>query len=121
MTLPLNPETLAAAYDFLKVTPPFDQWNLPDSEEVGFKLSRNRKVLGHYQWDGKRHNITASVISIGHSWTLMRFMAHEMIHLHLEATDMESRRGGSDTHNAPFRKYAAQVCKHHGFDPKSFY
>lgn len=121
MTLQLTPEMLAAAYDFLRTTPPFDKWNLPESEEVGFKLSRNRKELGRYQWDGAKHTITASAIAIGHTATLMRFMAHEMIHLNLEEIGMESRRGGQDTHNGAFRVLAAQVCKVHGFDPKAFY
>jgi len=51
----------------------------------------------------------------------MMFMSHEMIHLHLEATGMESRSGDANTHNMAFRKLAARVCKLHGFDPKAFY
>ena len=121
MTLPLNAETLAAAYDFLNTTPPFNKWNLPDAEDVGFRLSRRKKELGRYQWDGKRHTIIASSLAIGHTSTLMRFLCHEMIHLHLEATGTDSRRGGEDTHNVAFQKFAAEVCKYHGFDPKAFY
>ena len=41
--------------------------------------------------------------------------------MRLEITGMESRSGGPNTHNIAFRKFAAQVCKIHGFDPKAFY
>lgn len=121
MTLPLTPEMLAGAYEYLKATPPFSKWNLPETDEVGFRLSNSQRELGRYRWDGAKHTITASRKAIGHTATLLRFMAHEMVHLHLEETGMESRRGGEDTHNAAFRVLAAQVCKVHGFDPKAFY
>lgn len=120
-SLPIDRETLAAAYDFLRVTPPFYRWKLPKSHEVKFKLSRSRTEYGRYQWDGKQHTITASVHAIGHTLTLIRFMAHEMIHLRLESIGKESKRGGLDTHNAFFRRLAARVCRYHGFDPKAFY
>jgi hypothetical protein len=44
-------------------------------------------------------------------------MAHEIIHLHQALVGMESPCA---EHNAAFNKLAAQVCKTHGFDPKSF-
>lgn len=121
MTLPLTPEMLAAAYDYLKTTPPFCKWNLPESEDVVFKLSRRKREAGRYQWDGKRHTIAASIYAIAHTVSLMRFLSHEMVHLYLEQMGWESRSGGTDIHNSAFRKFAAQVCKFHGFDPKAFY
>lgn len=121
MSLPLTKETLAAAYDYLHSTPPFSRWNLPDSEDVVFKLSRRSREYGRYQWDGERHTITASVHGMSHTITLMRFMAHEMVHLYLEKMGWESRAHSEEVHNHAFRKFATQVCKHHGFDPKAFY
>lgn len=121
MTLPLNKETLAAAYDYLRTTPPFNRWNLPDSEDVVFTVGRTEADYGWYHKKGDRHTITASAGKIGHTQTLIEFLGHEMVHLHLELTGMESRSGGAYTHNHAFRKCAAQVCKAHGFDPKSFY
>lgn len=121
MTLMLSQEMLGAAYDYLRTTPPFNRWNLPESEDVLFRISHRPGEFGRYTWDGRQHTISASSKMIGYTGTLMTYMAHEMIHLHLEETGMESRRGGSDTHNAAFRKFAGQVCKAHGFDPKSFY
>ena len=121
MTLPITPEMIAAAYDYLKATPPFVKWSLPESDEVKFSVAKFKRDYASYQWDGKRHHIRMSANAIGHSLTLFRYLAHEMIHLHLEETGMESRTGGQDTHNAAFKVLAAQVCKVHGFDPKAFY
>lgn len=121
MSLPLDKETLAAAYDYLRTTPPFSRWNLPESEDVAFSVSKTTADFGYYRFDGRRHCINASSGKIGQTSTLMEFMAHEMIHLHLEQTGMESRRRTPTTHNAAFRRFAAQVCKVHGFDPKAFY
>lgn len=121
MTLPLTPDVLAAAYDFLAVTEPFCRWNLPDSEDVKFIVARSRKDFARYRWDGKQHTIAVSRASVAYSATLLEKVGHEMIHLHLEETGMESRSNDPNTHNMAFRKRAAQVCKLHGFDPKAFY
>lgn len=120
MTLPLTPEMLAASYDFLRTTPPFNAWGLPESEDVKFKVGRFRTHCAHYQWNGKQHTITASANSIGHTDTLMRKMAHEIIHLHLEELGMD-RRGTVNTHSGAFLRLAEEVCRFHGWDPKVFY
>ncbi len=121
MTLPLKPEMLEAAYEYLRTTPPFSSWGLPHSDEVIFQLSSRRGEYARYQWDGERHTITMSIHAISYTHTLLCYMAHEMIHLFLEIRNLESRRGSEDTHNAHFRKFAGQACKYHGFDPKAFY
>jgi SprT-like family len=120
MTLPLTPEMLAAAYDFLSLTPPFDRWNMPPSDETSFKVSRSRKWFARYRWDGIRHTIEMSANAVAYSDTLFAKLSHEMIHMHLEELGMEGR-GGPDTHSGAFRSLAEEVCKHHGFDPKAFY
>lgn len=120
MTLPLTPETLAAAYDYLCSTPPFNKWSLPDSDEVKFTVNKSRVDFAQYRWDGKQHTITVSESSVGHTATLMEKMGHELVHLHLEDSEMESR-GTQDTHGIWFRKLAAQACKAHGWDLKAFY
>jgi len=120
VTLPLTADMLEACYEFLKTTPPFCDWNLHDGEDVKFRVGKQREKLAQYRWDGKQHEITMSGAAIGHTKTLIGAMAHEMIHMHLEETGIESR-GNHATHNAAFRKFAAIVCKIHGFDPKAFY
>jgi hypothetical protein len=120
VTLPLNKEMLAAAYDYLRTTPPFSKWNLPESEDVRFIVTRATDRYAHYRWNGKQHTISVSSAAVAFTATLFEKLSHEMIHLHLEENDMESR-GTPNTHNVAFRKFAARVCKHHGFDPKAFY
>jgi len=120
VTLRLTPAALEAAYDYLRATPPFCDWRLPPGGDVKFKVGRTRHKFGWYQWDGARHTITASTGTIGYTSTLMALMAHEMIHLYLEATGQENRTGDTSHHNAAFKRCAARVCKLHGFDPKAF-
>jgi hypothetical protein len=121
VALPLTPDTIAAAYEYLRSLPPCLRWNLPEPEDVVFKVSYRTGEFGRYQKVGDKHVISMSIVAIGHTETLMRYLAHEMIHLHLEITGMESRNGNPNTHNAAFRKFADRVCKIHGFDPKAFY
>ena len=121
MTLPLSPEMLAAAYNYLKATPPFKRWKIPSSDKVIFKVTLNDEAFGWYQWDGANHKITASIKAIGHTSTLMQLMAHEVIHLYLEELGRENKNGDTSVHNAMFRRLAARVCKYHGFDPRAFY
>lgn len=118
--LPLTPEVLAAAYDYLCATPPFNRWNLPDSDDVTFRVIKSRKVFAQYVWDGS-HAIEVSSAMVGHTMTLMETMGHEMTHLYLRLTGMESKSNVPTVHNMAFRKLAAQVCGVHGFDPKAFY
>lgn len=120
MSLPLTVEMLAATYEFLKTTPPFNRWNLQDSEDIKFRVGKHNRQFASYRWNGKQHEVTMSAGCIGHTITLIQSLAHEMIHMHLEETGIESR-GNERTHNAAFCKFAAQVCKHHGFDLKAFY
>ena len=112
---------LAAAYDYVATTEPFCRWNLPESDEVRFYVISSPADFARYRWDGKRHTISVSSRSVGHTATLIEKMCHEVIHLHLEETGMESLQGTTNTHNHAFRKLALGVCKSHGFDPKSFW
>lgn len=123
MSLPLHKEMLVAAYDYLLVTPPFSKWNLPDSEDVNFTVSRRPSEAGRYVGDPnkKTHNISASSNGIAYTESLMRLMSHEMIHLYLQKMGWESKSRSEEVHDAAFRKFAAQVCKVHGFDPKAFF
>jgi hypothetical protein len=120
VTLPLTAEMLAAAYDFLSTCQPFADWNLPPSEDVGFKVTRSRRWFARYRWTGNKHTIEVSANSVGHVGTLLTKMGHEIIHLHLEELGMDSR-GTPDTHSGAFRQLAEEACKVHGWDPKAFY
>lgn len=120
MTLPLTPATLEAAYEYLRTTPPFSSWSLPDGDEVKFSVVKSRKHFAHYRWDGTHHTIAVSSNAVGLTATLIEKMGHEMIHLHLEEAGMESR-GTENTHGVWFRKFAVEACAVHGWDVKGFY
>jgi len=118
MTLPITRETIAAAYDFLCTTPPFRGWNLPDSEDVSFRVIRDPHVRGWYMLghDGK-HTIAISSKCIGRTESLMETLAHEVVHLHQGEVNMETP--GAE-HNRAFYKLAERVCRVHGFDERLF-
>jgi hypothetical protein len=109
----ISVDTLAAAYELLKVTTPFRGLRLPASHDIIFQLTKDKALAGYC-------NLTdATMISISshfHSQLqpLLVTMAHEMIHLH------EFRKYGKAGHGETFQKLAARVCRAHGFDPKVF-
>ena len=117
MTLPLTPDVLRAAYAFLNETDPFRRWNLPDPEEVAFRVAKDRGAIGWHTFDGLKHTVFVSANLVGHTESLVRLMAHEMIHVH-EQHSGACKRGVE--HSKAFNRWAAQVCRIHGFDPKQF-
>lgn len=116
MTLPLTPDVLEGAYEYLRRTRPFRDWNLPEPEDVKFKITRNKDTFGSYQIDGTDHIISISARLIGRTDQLLQTMAHEMVHLHQECAGMWDR----NPHSKAFLKLAARVCYYHGWDPKVF-
>ncbi len=118
----LTPETLRAAYAYLDATPPFNGWNLPDPEDVEFRVTQKSRthgethtvILGGTKFkfkidiSGKKHNHTASLILT---------MAHEMVHVHQRYNKINLTRS---THGKDFMALAKEVCDAHGFDPGQF-
>lgn len=112
MSLTLNPEMLAHAYEYLCCTPPFNKWNLPASEDVRFSIIRKKDRYAHYQLVAGVHNIAVSSRWVGRHELLLATLAHELIHLHMEQACVEER----NVHGPVFQKYADRVCKLHEFD-----
>lgn len=114
----LTPALLEAAYEFLRQTPPFRRWGLPQCYDVEFRVSKDRESLGTYQLHARQghHVLTISGARISHVSTLMSVMAHEMVHLH----QVESGSSTRTEHNADFRRLSKIVCRHHGWDPLEF-
>jgi predicted SprT family Zn-dependent metalloprotease len=104
----ITPDILHAAYEYLKVTPPFRGWKLPDADEVEFVVGNSDQCEGYYHEGKWRIEISQKLIT--RTYSLMEIMAHEMIHFYLE------RRGVRTHHGAAFKKCAARVCREHGFD-----
>src|SRR6185437_13045307 len=83
MGLPLTPALIAGAYEFLRLTPPFKGWKLPPAGEIEFVVSRHRNHVAYHRGLRRKtraHEIGISEVCVGHTDTLLRAMAHEMIH-----------------------------------------
>lgn len=114
MTVPLTPDTLAAAYDYLRTTPPFKGWRLPPADEVGFHVVVDPSYSADFSMQDGLPLIRVSVANNGLTTTLLATMAHEMIHLRQHMT------GDREHHGPRFKRAAARICRVHGFDPKVF-
>jgi hypothetical protein len=114
--LTFTSETLRAAYNYLNETPPFNKWNLPDGDDVEFQVVCDPTLFGWHKFNGKRHSIGISTSCVCHTGTLIQKMAHEMVHAH----ERRSISCGAIGHSKAFKRWAAQVCKLHGFDPGAF-
>ncbi len=124
MALPLNPDRLRLVYDLLSECPPFDKWNLPPGEDVKFRVSRKVKEYGQHKCtisDSGRytHHIEISSVNVTTMETLIRTMAHEMIHVH-ELANQVCTPHQSTLHTEAFRIFALEVCQAHGFNPDAF-
>lgn len=117
MSLHLTPAMLERAYNYLRVTPPFDRMKLPDADHVEFVVTASPGYMGMWSVDAGQQRITISSERVGQTDTLMSVMAHEMIHAHQHETRTDSSRS---EHNAAFRKMATKVCVLHGWDERAF-
>ena len=110
----LTPELMKALYDALDMTAPFSRWNLPDSDDMKFKVTRTVKEFGYCAGNGP---FTIYMSARLHSTLpiMLATMAHEMIHI--RQAMLGDVRGG---HGKIFAKLADQVCAVHGFDRNSF-
>ena len=119
MALKLTPYVLKQAYDLLSATEPFTSWNLPDGDEVRFVVLKTRQYDAQLWTGAGKPVISVSTERNGHINTVLSSLAHGMIHLTEVRCKIRSR--GANHHGAAFRKWAAQVCKAHGYDLKLFY
>lgn len=123
-SIELTPEMLRMAYRLLAETPPFNKWNMPDSHDVIFIVTKSRDTSGHYR-EYKRgrafdsHEIAVSARNVGTLYNLMSIMAHEMIHLYQAISKPRTDTPGAE-HNTAFRRLADQVVIVHHFDRKMF-
>lgn len=112
--LPLTPELLAHAYDYLTCLPPFVKFNMPPSDDIKFRVIKSKKIFARYFIEGGVHHIDVSNKMVGSHIVLLSTLAHEAIHLHLEEI------GACDLHGPAFQGLADKVCEIHGFDRLTF-
>jgi hypothetical protein len=120
MAIRLTPDLMEGAYEFLRLTPPFKSWHLPHADEVEFVVSRHRTHVGYHRGVRRKmrsHEIGISEVCVGHTNTLLRTMAHEMIHQYQQRARTET---ANTEHNADFLRLAKSVCRYHGWDEREF-
>ena len=113
----ITPDQLYACYEFMRIMPPFSSYKIPPASEVEFQIVNDHRLHGWHKRNENCQNIFAiSRNSVGHTVSLLFYVAHEMIHL------VQAERGTHTraAHNAEFRKIAEKVCEIHGFDLKVF-
>jgi predicted SprT family Zn-dependent metalloprotease len=118
----LTPVILEAAYEFLRRTPPFSGWKLPEPDDVEFHIAR-RIPPNHLHFAdfwlsaGGAPCIRFSERRHKHTATVLATMGHEMIHLYQHVAGRETK---NTEHNREFHRLAKRVCDLHGWDAGAF-
>ena len=112
----LTSTILKNIYNMLVACEPFDKWNMPLAAQIKFIVNADPDVMGTYMYDdGEKweHIITISTARCGFLDTVIRTMAHEMIHMSFY------RRKGNKwaQHGKEFRARCHMVGKELGLDP----
>ena len=106
-----TPKTIEAMYLMLCQMKPFKSWNLPNTSEIDFVVTDDEDAYGTYVFDNDIHIITISKAKCSHFETILKTLAHEMIHM------KRHRTKSWDQHDAVFRRYAKAIADEFGFDP----
>jgi uncharacterized protein YjaZ len=103
-------KTLEAMYLMLCQMKPFKTWTLPNTAEINFVVTDEEDAYGSYVFDNDMHIITISKAKCSHFETILKTLAHEMIHMKRFKTI------NWDKHDAVFRKYATSIANEFGWD-----
>jgi hypothetical protein len=120
MALPLNIDRLRLLYDFFSECPPFDKWNMPDSDLINFMITRSKDTAGFVRKSSNpkyKYDLAISTVCCGWFSRVAWVMCHEMLHVHQMEAKMESPH---TTHNQAFMKLGKKICAVFGFDPHEF-
>ena len=112
----LTPTILRNIYAMLYCCEPFSKWKLPLPEEVKFIVDYDPETMGTYcydEGDEHEHTITISASRCGFLETVIKTIAHEMIHCSRSGTVSDAWL----KHDASFRRKAHQIGVSCGFDP----
>jgi hypothetical protein len=104
-------KTLEAMYILLCQMKPFNGWSLPNTAEINFVINSEDDCYGSYVYDDDVHIITISKAKCAHFETILKTLAHEIVHMKRFKTK------DWDKHDAVFRRYAKQIADEFGFDP----
>lgn len=103
-------QSLEAMYLMLCQMKPFKTWDLPNTAEIKFLVTKEEDALGSYIYDDDIHTITISKAKCNHFETILKTLAHELIHMKRYKTQHW------DKHDAVFRRYAKSIADEFGWD-----
>ena len=103
-------KTLESMYLMLCQMKPFKYWNLPNTACINFVVTDEEDSYGTYVFDDDIHVITISKAKCSHFETILKTLAHEIIHM------KRFRSKVWDQHDATFRRFAKQVADEFGWD-----
>ena len=111
--IPVTAETIKSVYVLLLQFPPFSRWNLPPPEKLTFYVVDYKTEWGEYH--PVKMTVRVSTENVSTFLSLLQAVAHECIHIR---QDVSGRYPVKKMHNADFKRYVKQVCKHFPFlDP----
>lgn len=110
----VTPEMMETMYEYLRLTPPFKGWKLPDPDELSFKVITSGQIHGECGENKDHIYISISITNVYTSNDLMKTMAHEMIHVE------EWRRKINEDHGKFFNRAARRACAWHGWLERGF-
>ena len=116
----INPDQLAAAYEFVRTLEPFNIWALregrkgfPHADEIEFNIVGDKRVWAWKQRKGDgTYTIAYSDKAPRYVSTFVMLIAHELIHLYQDINKLET----TAMHNKDFMVRAKEVCDIHGYD-----
>jgi len=113
----LTSTILKNIYKMLVICEPFDKWDMPLAEQIKFIVDHDPDTMGTFLYDDGadkyEHVITISAARCGFLDTVIRTMAHEMIH----ASRWNTSTAAWQKHDKTFRHRAKLVADELGFDP----
>lgn len=113
----VTPKQIGRTYAYLRECRPFVAWNLPEACAIRFEVLQGRDHA-EYQPGERRHIIRINDLTHNTLEQLFASTAHEMVHLRQEL--LGRLPATKDPHNREFRRMAATVCRHLGFDVQTF-
>ena len=112
--IPITEQTIRATYEYLLIFPPFNRWKMIAAEDLTFLVVAFTSEYAQYNPQKKEFRV--SHVNVGKQLTLLKKVAHEMIHVHEDALGIYTK-----THDTPFfLRCRDQVCRHFDFDPFDF-
>jgi hypothetical protein len=114
----ITENNIANLYSALIEFPVFDEYKLPPASKVDFVVVHDDTICGQYEPPeaGEPHVITISTAKCGHLDTVLKTLAHEIIHMicYLESPKTDKYT----SHKGLFLKLQKRVANSLGYDPK---